>query len=318
MTKQTSDKSFNLHGRRILGNFISETPTTEPSQEIAAQWIPIDNIKPGTVQPRQFFSEDSLKNLAETFQDKGFRGALNIRPLKAGTYELVAGERRWRAAKLAGLEKVRCIVDDYTDGEALEFALIENLQREDLSKLEETEGILQLMETKLGIARNDAITIIRTEGHSDKRTRSDVAPSEELRKIEALLELFHIELQTFRTKNLRTLALPEILKEAHLKKGLSYSSALELNKIKNDKIRQSLLEKVLKEQLSFREIKKQVKDLTSPIPEVGNSVENGGLIERLEATVKQAKKSKQIFQKSQKKKRLERLLRELEALLNEE
>ena len=128
MTKQTSDKSFNLHGRRILGNLISETQSQEPFQEIAAQWIALDDIKPGALQPRQFFSEESLESLAKTFQEKGFRGALNVRPLKDGTYELVAGERRWRAAKLAGLEKVRCLVDNYSDQEALKFAEIFSLK----------------------------------------------------------------------------------------------------------------------------------------------------------------------------------------------
>ena len=317
MSKHTANATFNLKGRKILGSFVSEPQAPQPLKETAAQWIPLDKIKPGTLQPRQFFSQESIDSLAKSFQEQGFRGALNVRPLEDGTYELVAGERRWRAAKQAALERVRCIVDNYSDSEALEFALLENLQREDLSKLEETEGILQLIATKLGITRSEAVTIIRTEGHSDQRGRSDVAPSEKLKKIEELLELFQIELQTFRTKNIRTLTLPDELKEAHLKKGLSYSSALELNKVKEKKTRQLLLKKALQEELSFREIKKLVKETITKQGKREELEVEKSLIERLERTVKRAKKSQQLFEKAQKKKRLERLLRELEALLDE-
>lgn len=265
MTKNTSRSAFDLKGRGILGGLVSQpfpavAEESQISETDAAIWIPVARIRPGKLQPRRYFSEDSINSLAQSFKVQGFRGAINVRPLADDTYEIVAGERRWRAAKVAGLEEVRCIVDQYTDEEALQFALIENLQREDLSKLEETEGILQLIETKLGIEAESAVQIIRTEGHSDQLARSDVAPSEELQKIAALLEYFNIELQTFRTKNLRTLTLPTDLKEAHLKDGLSYSAALELNKVKDDCQRAALLEATIRDGLSFREIKRRVKE----------------------------------------------------------
>ena len=268
MTKKMSRPGFDLKGRGILGGLVSNPPSSTPEEtqmEDAAKWIAVTQIQPGNLQPRRYFSEESIDNLAESFKAQGFRGAINVRPRQEDTYEIVAGERRWRAAKAAGLTEVRCIVDQYSDEEALQFALVENLQREDLSKLEETEGILQLIEAKLGIKTEAAIQIVRTEGHSDKQLRSDVAPSEELQKIEALLSYFNIELQTFRTKNLRTLALPEDLKEAHLKDGLSYSAALELNKIKDAGLRAALLETAIHEKLSFREIKRRVKEKNQPL-----------------------------------------------------
>jgi ParB family chromosome partitioning protein len=317
MSKNTSNAAFNLKGRSILGSLISESSVSDAVQEAAAEWIPVDKIRKGSFQPRQFFSKEGIDSLAHSFKERGFRGTLNVRPLANGTYELVAGERRWRAAQQAGLEKVRCVVEQYTDEEALEFALVENLQREDLSKLEETEGILQLIETKLGIARDRAISLVRTEGHSDKRNRSDVAPSDELRQIEELLSYFNTELQTFRTKNLRTLSLPEELKQAHLERDLSYSSALELNKVKDELMRKTLLEEVITKGLSFRDIKERVRELNAKQDGEGET-EVTTLVRRLEATAKRARKVEHLLEKTQKKKRLQRLLGELEELLGKE
>ncbi|MBE9108273.1 ParB/RepB/Spo0J family partition protein [Nodosilinea sp. LEGE 07298] len=337
MTKKSGSGSFDLSGRGILTGFTSgggslahdtiseeqEEAQLSQGSDNAVQWIPLGSITPGAFQPRQFFSDEGIANLAASFKEQGFRGAINVRPGPDGTtYELIAGERRWRAAKKAGLEKIRCIVDDYTDQEALEFALIENLQREDLSKLEETEGILQLISTKLECSQEAVITLIRTEGHSEKRSRSDVAPDENLVQIEEILSFFGIELQTFRTKNLRTLTLPDEVKKAHLEQGLPYSSALELAKVKDAATRQALLKEVTEGKLSFREVRDRVKAATSKhtgaaaAPD-SDGVGDGSLFERLDSVAKRAKKAKPFFEKAQKRKRLERLLGELEALLED-
>ncbi|NET38225.1 MAG: ParB/RepB/Spo0J family partition protein [Cyanothece sp. SIO1E1] len=267
----TKNASFTLTNPSILGGLISEKQhhevsppnITEAEQEAASVWIQISNIQPGSIQPRQYFSEQKIDELATSFKERGFRGTINVRPLDNGNYELIAGERRWRAAQKAGLTKVRCIIEELSDNEALEFALIENILREDLSKLEETEGILELISQRLNISRDKIIHTIKTEGHSDKRSRSDVAPSEQLAQIEEILLFFGVGLQTFRTKNLRTLSLPEDIKKAHLEKGLSYSSAIELAKVKDEKERKKLLNKALKEELSFRDIKTLVQEVCS-------------------------------------------------------
>ncbi|PSN13343.1 chromosome partitioning protein ParB [filamentous cyanobacterium CCT1] len=342
--KKAETSSFSLAGRGILSTFVSGSlahaapvgplqDEAQPLQEAATtktatttnpdgdtQWLPVDAIKPGAFQPRQFFSEEGINNLATSFKEQGFRGAINVRPLGDGSWELIAGERRWRAAKLAGLPEVRCIVDQYTDEEALEFALIENLQREDLSKLEETEGILKLIEVKLGIPKERVLAIVRTDGHPDKRgLRSDVAPSDDLRKIEGVLSSFGVELQTFRTKNLRTLTLPDDLKKAHLERGLSYSVALELLKVKDASKRRSLLEKALKGKLSFREIRDQVKTVGMDPDKAGVSVRgcDVALVKRLSGIAKRLRSGLNLPEKSQKRKQLERLLGEVETLLGE-
>ena len=282
MMKDSLNGGVNLQSPEMLEGLISEMPSAKPVPEAGAQWIAIDQIKPGKYQPRKYFSESNIESLAQSFKAEGFRGVLNVRRVDKDTYEIVAGQRRWRAAQKAGLTEVRCLVDQYSDEDILEFAIVENLQREDLSKLEETEGILQLTETKLGIRRDAAISLIRTEGHSDRQSQSDVAASETLQTIAASLSRFNIELQTFRAKNLRTLTLPDELKEAHLKQGLYYSTALELNKVKDQEARTTMLKKILSRDLLFREVKQQVKYVALAPRYSDTPIEQKVILDRLE------------------------------------
>ncbi|BDM83240.1 ParB/RepB/Spo0J family partition protein [Acaryochloris marina] len=317
MTRKATNNSFNLKGKKILQGLVSEADIPQ-DQQSAAEWIDIDKIHPSNNQPRQYFSQESLENLAKAFKTQGFRGAINVRKVKGSTYEIVAGERRWRAAKQAHLKSVRCIVDKYTNEQALEFALVENLNREDLSRLEETEGILQLVYAKYKIQPHQAVEIIRSEGHPDRQSRSDVAPSDHMQKIMGVLASFDIQLQTFRTKHIRTLSLPSEIKEAHLKKGLPYSSALEINKVKDDSKRHDLLQKTIKEKLSFREVKQQVQGILNEVKNKKRPVNQQKVINHLETTLKRAKQSTKILQKAPKRKQLEKLLREIDRLLEEE
>ena len=106
--------------------------------------IKIANIIPCAFQPRTEFDREALESLAQSIKEKGVLQPLLVRK-KNDKYEIIAGERRWRAAQLAGLEKVPAIVKNLSDSETLEIALIENLQRENLSAIEEAEGLNRLM-----------------------------------------------------------------------------------------------------------------------------------------------------------------------------
>ena len=110
--------------------------------------LPLASIRPNPRQPRKRFAEESLKELADSIREKGLLQPLLVRPQGDG-YELVAGERRYRAALMAGLQEVPAVVKDLTDREALELALVENLQREDLSPVEEARGYQALLEMGL-------------------------------------------------------------------------------------------------------------------------------------------------------------------------
>lgn len=106
--------------------------------------LPLSAIRPNPAQPRRRFSEEALEELAASIREKGLLQPLLVRP-KGDGYELVAGERRFRAAQMAGLQEVPALVRDLTDPEALELALVENLQREDLSPVEEARGYQALL-----------------------------------------------------------------------------------------------------------------------------------------------------------------------------
>lgn len=106
--------------------------------------IKIEDIEPCSFQPRTEFNQEALETLAQSIKEKGVLQPLLLRK-KGDKYEIIAGERRWRAAKLAGLDAVPAVIKDLTDSETLEIALIENLQRENLSAIEEAEGLNRLM-----------------------------------------------------------------------------------------------------------------------------------------------------------------------------
>lgn len=107
----------------------------------------LSEIVPNRAQPRKQFDEEALAQLADSIAQHGVLQPLLVRPLTDGTYQLVAGERRWRASRQAGLHEVPVVVRSMTDAEAAQAALIENLQREDLNPMEEAEGYRTLMET---------------------------------------------------------------------------------------------------------------------------------------------------------------------------
>lgn len=108
--------------------------------------IPIDRIRPNPDQPRRDFDEKDLDDLAASIREKGVIQPLIVRPVASGGYEIVAGERRWRAAQRAGLHDLPAVVRDVSDSEMLEIAIIENIQRADLNALEEAQGYRQLMD----------------------------------------------------------------------------------------------------------------------------------------------------------------------------
>ena len=107
----------------------------------------INEIEPNREQPRKIFNEKALEELAKSIEQNGIIQPLLVRPMSDGSYQLVAGERRWRAARMAGLTEVPVTIREMTDEEASVFALIENLQREDLNPVEEAEGLKSLIET---------------------------------------------------------------------------------------------------------------------------------------------------------------------------
>jgi ParB family chromosome partitioning protein len=114
--------------------------------------LPVAMVRPNPNQPRRAFDETALKALADSLSDRGVLQPVLVRPVDGGTYELVAGERRWRAAQLAGLETLPAIIGERDDARTLEDALIENMAREDLNPVEEARAVAALLE-ELGLTR---------------------------------------------------------------------------------------------------------------------------------------------------------------------
>lgn len=128
----------------LLGGGIDDKPAPAKEAQDGLRTLGIDELQPGKYQPRSIMDEAPLAELAESIKSQGIMQPILVRPLRDGGYEIVAGERRWRAARLAGLTAVPTLVKDIPDQQALAAALIENIQREDLNPLEEALGIQRL------------------------------------------------------------------------------------------------------------------------------------------------------------------------------
>lgn len=129
-------------GRGFDSLFTDNTVESTPNAELR-----LSQLVPNRDQPRKVFDDAALRELADSISKHGLIQPILVRPMDDGSYSIVAGERRWRASRLAGLEKVPVVIKEMTDNEAMELALIENLQREDLNPIEEAQGYKTLMDT---------------------------------------------------------------------------------------------------------------------------------------------------------------------------
>ena len=134
----------------LLGDF-----NDEPLEKSAYQTLPIYKVEPNPDQPRHDFDEEELEELADSIREHGIIQPLTVRELSSGYYQIIAGERRWRAARIAELSEVPVVIIEADDKKAMELALIENLQRQDLNPVEEALGYRNLMEDH-GLTQEEA------------------------------------------------------------------------------------------------------------------------------------------------------------------
>ncbi|MBQ6365228.1 MAG: ParB/RepB/Spo0J family partition protein [Oscillospiraceae bacterium] len=132
--------------RKALGTGLSALFGSETLEDENVTTLPLSKIEPRTQQPREVFEEDALQTLAESIARYGVIQPITVRPLSSGFYQIIAGERRWRASRLAGLMEVPVRILQVDDRTTAELALVENLQREDLNPIEEAKGYQTLME----------------------------------------------------------------------------------------------------------------------------------------------------------------------------
>ena len=135
----------------LMGDFSVETPTSKSPYQL----LPIPKVEPNPDQPRQDFDPEELQSLADSIAVHGVVQPLTVRELPGGYYQIIAGERRWRAARIAELQEIPAVIIEADDKKVMELALIENLQRQDLNPVEEAMGYRTLME-EYGLTQDDA------------------------------------------------------------------------------------------------------------------------------------------------------------------
>ena len=199
----------------------------------------INELEPNRGQPRKEFSEEAMRELADSIAQHGVLQPLLVRPLLSGGYQIVAGERRWRASRMAGLATVPALIRELTDSEVMQIALIENLQREDLKPLEEAQGYQALME-EFGFTQDE---ISKSVGKSRPAV----------------------------TNALRLLNLPEAVRGMLARGDLSAGHARTLLSFKDEAAMLAAAKRVVAEGLSVRELEKMAKKANAEKPEAVRS-----------------------------------------------
>ena len=199
----------------------------------------INELEPNRGQPRKDVSEEAMRELADSIAQHGVLQPLLVRPLLSGGYQIVAGERRWRASRMAGLTTVPALIRELTDSEVMQIALIENLQREDLKPLEEAQGYQALME-EFGFTQDE---ISKSVGKSRPAV----------------------------TNALRLLNLPEAVRGMLARGDLSAGHARTLLSFKDETAMLAAAKRVVAEGLSVRELEKMAKKANAEKPEAVRS-----------------------------------------------
>jgi ParB family transcriptional regulator, chromosome partitioning protein len=207
-----------------------------PSSAVAE--IAISRISPNPKQPRRVYAEQALKELAESIQQRGVLQPILVTPSGDGNYEIIAGERRWRAAQRAGLSTIPAVVKSGPEGERFEIALIENLQREDLSALEQAEGFLRL-----------ANEFRMTQEEIAKKIGKD---------------------RTVVANTLRLLNLPPAMKAALEEGKMSASHGRALAALEDAGARDDLFKRILEDRLSVRAVEEAVRAHKQKVPVRGH------------------------------------------------
>jgi ParB family chromosome partitioning protein len=237
----------------------------------SSQKLPLTMIVLPESQPRRYFDPEKLDQLAESIKTYGVLENLLVRPLSEqdDKYELVAGERRYRAAKAAGLTEVPVSIRDLTHEEALEISLIENLQREDLNPIEETEGILSLLSVRLQKPVSQVILLLyqMLNARTGKIT-NNVISNDQSTLVQAIFqEVGCMNWESFVSNRLPLLKLPIEILEALRQGKIEYTKATAIAKVKDETQRAELLEESIQNSLSLTQIKDRIGTL-KPSPDL--------------------------------------------------
>jgi ParB family transcriptional regulator, chromosome partitioning protein len=266
---------------------------------------------PKQQQPRRYFSQDKMTQLIASVEEHGILEPLIVRPLKTGGYELVAGERRFRAAKDLGLAQVPIVIRDFSDEKALEVALLENLQRDDLNPIDETEAILNLLCQVIKGNKEDVVSLLNRLANAHRRGLP--LTKEESKGLDLIDQVFRkigrLTREGFRANRLPLLNLPEDVLKVLREGELEYTKARAIAKLEDPKQRKNVIKETLRDDLSLAQIKLKVKALLNSDTEIDIGEE------MRQSLIALSKQSSAAWHDDKKRKKLEQLLSELQKIL---
>jgi ParB family transcriptional regulator, chromosome partitioning protein len=285
----------------------------QPSTTVALTSIKL----PAKRQPRRYFDPEKMSQLVASVREHGILEPILVRPLQDGNYELIAGERRLRAAQEVGLDQIPIISREFSEQEALQVALMENLQRDDLNPIEETEAVLELLAIALDTSIEEVKSVIyQATNAKNRRQELKGNVSLQLEKIESyLVELGRFNIESFRSSRLPLLNLPPNILKALREGKLEYTKARTIARVRGEQYQSELLEQAISQNLSLNEIKVRIKESESDLePE---ATPEQMFASRMGEITKRLKKSK-VWNDHKKRDRITKLLDELERLTGED
>ncbi len=290
---------------------------TQPGTKVdATNTIAITQIQLPPSQPRHYFDPQKLEELSRSIKELGILEPLLLRPLSEGKYELVAGERRYKAASMAGLTEVPVVVREMDDVTTYQVRLVENLQREDLNPLEKTEGILALLALRLKLNLGETVKLLQKMENEAKGkiTRNVTGNSQTLLVEEVFTALGDMKWDSFVRNRLPLLNLPSEVLEVLRSGQLEYTKAKAIARVKDKEARKQLLDDALTHNFSLSEIKQKIKEIEQQ-SESSSQTESTALKQRADGAFRRFKQSK-IWNDPKKKKQIEKLLSQLETLMD--
>jgi len=235
---------------------------TARKTQSTATLLSMESIQLPARQPRRYFDPEKMAQLTESVRQYGILEPLLVRDIAGKKYELVVGERRYRAAREVGLREVPATIKKLTDSEALQISMIENLQREDLNPVEETEGILTLLSVRLELAVESVVTLLHQMQNQSKGKVKEKVEASEMETVRKVFEeLGGMSWESFVSNRLPLLKLPPEILEVLRQGKMAYTKAKAIAGVKDAEARKELLQVALEKNLSLAAIKEKVVQL---------------------------------------------------------
>jgi ParB family transcriptional regulator, chromosome partitioning protein len=295
-------EALNQKLQKLVGEGVSKSDRLETN-------LSIQSIVRDPLQARKYFDPIKLASLTKSIEELGVKERLWVRPLKEDKYQLVAGERRLRAAIEAGLSKVPVVILEIDEQLAVQLSLVENLQREDLNPLEETEGILQLLSFRLKLSMDEVVSVLyKMRNQEEGRSGKNVFPKDESLVVREIFDsLGRLSWQSFVSARLPLRNLPIDVLEALRSGQIEYTKARAIARVKDNEARLQLIKEASSGELSLSEINEKI-ELLKPKKPLSLKDEFKQLI----------KSNSKGWNDPQKTKKINSLLNQLKALVNED